>query len=70
MIAPTPGAEPYGANPTQGDVVAFGDGQTAALDMANRDKANIHKITEACERRDAASVRQVTRPWWRTLLPG
>jgi len=70
MIAPTPGAEPYGASPTQGDLVAFGDGQTAALDMANRDKANAHKIVTACEARDAASVRHITRPWYRRLLPG
>ncbi|KQY96398.1 hypothetical protein ASD25_00470 [Brevundimonas sp. Root1423] len=70
MIAPTPGAEPYGSSPSAGDLVAFGDGQTAALDAANRDKSNAHKIVTACEARDAASVREITRPWYRRLLPG
>ena len=69
MIAPTPGAEPYGSAPSAGDLVAFGDGQTAALDMSNRDKANIHAIITACEARDAASVRHIQRPWYTRLLP-
>lgn len=61
--AATPPA-PFPQGNTSADLAKFGDGQTAALDQANRDKTTAHAVVSGCEARDAAAVRQITRPWW------
>jgi hypothetical protein len=48
-----------------GDLLAFGDRQTGALDKANGRTADSITIVERCEARDAETVRKLTRPWWR-----
>ena len=48
----------------------FGIGQTGQLKIANRDKADALETIRRCEARDAAAVRQITRPWWSRLRQG
>lgn len=64
------GVAPYGPSPSVGDLVAFGDGQTAALDTANLNKDASIEIVERCEARDAATVERLTRrTMWQRLTP-
>lgn len=46
------------------DAQVFGIEQTGQLNIANRDKADQFAIITSCERRDAASLRKITAPWW------
>lgn len=53
--------------PTVGELAAFGDAQTAKLDLANQRTADAIAITEACDAR-ADRVRAALdppRPWWK-----
>lgn len=64
---PTPGA-PLPAEPTVGAWVVFGDAQTGQLDKANVNGAASMAIVEACEARDRAADKKITkRPWWAIL---
>lgn len=70
LRADVAGVEPYGSSPTVGDLVAFGDGQTAALDTANLAKRSSIEIVEACERRDQETVARLTaRSVWQRVTP-
>ena len=42
----------------------FGVGQTGQLKIANGRASDVIGVVEACEARDAASVRQIERPWY------
>ena len=64
LVDPTPGT-PLPSDPSVGAWVVFGDGQTGQLDKANTDKRAAHDIVTACEARDRAASKQITkRPWW------
>jgi hypothetical protein len=43
---------------------------TGRLVIANGRTSDVIGIVTACERRDAAAIREIERPWWRRLLPG
>lgn len=61
-----PGADLPSANATAGDWVAFGDAQTGQLDKANGHTADVLEIIDTCEKRDAATLKAITRrPWWK-----
>jgi hypothetical protein len=62
---PVPGADLPGPAATAGDWVAFGDAQTGQLDKANGHTADVIEIVERCEARDAATVKKLSKPWWR-----
>ena len=47
-----------------GDVWSALDGQTGKLDTANANGTASLEIVEACEKRDAATFKHVTRKWW------
>jgi hypothetical protein len=47
-----------------GDWIAFGDAQSGRLDLANDHTKNAIGIVQACERRDAETVRALSRPWY------
>jgi hypothetical protein len=57
LRADVPGVEPYSETPTVGDLIVFGDGQTAALDTANRNKRAQLAVIELCERRDKETAK-------------
>jgi len=42
----------------------FGVAQTGQLKLANGRAADVIGVVEACEARDAASVREIERPWY------
>lgn len=46
------------------DWQVFGIQQTGQLALANGQKRDAIEIVRTCEARDAASVREVTRPWY------
>lgn len=46
---------------TAGDWIAFGDAQTARLDVANDRTKSAIGIVERCEARDAKAVKQATK---------
>lgn len=48
----------------------FGVRQTGQLSKANGNTADVIETVERCEARDAAAVRQITRPWYARLRPG
>lgn len=50
---------------TAGEVWTALDGQTGRLDTANSNKAASFEIVDLCEKRDAATVRRLVRPWWK-----
>lgn len=50
---------------TAGDLWVALDGQTGRLDTANTYKKAILETVQACEARDAASVKKIMRPWWK-----
>lgn len=63
---PVPGAElPPLDGAVVGDWVRFGDAQTAQLDKANGRHADDLEVIGNCEARDAATVKRLTRPWWK-----
>ena len=49
----------------ESDWQVFGIQQTGQLALANGQKRDAIEIVRTCEARDAAAVREVTRPWWR-----
>ncbi len=51
-----------------GDWIAFGDVQTARLDMANARTSDAIGIVERCEARDAAAVKRARRGWLARLF--
>lgn len=59
------GAPIYGPTPDVGDLEAFADAQTAALDKANGRTVDSIAIVEKCEARDQAAAAQITQPWWK-----
>lgn len=67
---PVPSAALPPANAVEADWQVFGIEQTGQLARANGRTADVVEIVTGCEKRDAASVRHITRPWWRRLLPG
>jgi len=40
------------------------DAQLGRLDTANAYKAAVLETVERCEKRDAAAVERLQRPWW------
>lgn len=52
------------------DWQVFGVEQTGQLAKANGRTSDVIEIVRSCEARDAAAVRQATRPWYRRLMPG
>lgn len=56
---------PLPSNDTIGEWIAFGDGQTGKLDVANGRTADTIGIIERCEARDSAAVKRATRRWWK-----
>lgn len=67
---PVPSAALPPADAVESDWQVFGIEQTGQLARANGRTADVLEIVKGCERRDAAAVRQITRPWWRRILPG
>lgn len=65
LRADVAGVDLPGAAATAGDLWAAFDGQTGRLDTANTFKRAVLETVEACEKRDAEAVREITRPWWR-----
>ena len=59
--AGVPGADLPPEQANVGDWIAFGDAQTARLDMANDRTASAIGIVERCEERDREAVRRATR---------
>ena len=59
------GAQLYGPAPSAGDLVSFGDAQTAALDKANGRTIDSITIVAKCEARDRQATEKLARPWWR-----
>jgi hypothetical protein len=57
---PTPGA-PLPADGTKSGWVIFGDAQTGQLEKSNVVKASVIQIVEACEARDRAAEKQLTK---------
>lgn len=47
------------------DWMAFGVAQTGQLVTANGRTSDVIAVVKACEARDAASAREIERPWWR-----
>lgn len=54
-----------GLSATAGDLYIAFDGQTGRLDTANAYKRAVLETVEACEKRDAATVKRLNRPWWK-----
>ena len=52
------------------DWQVYGVQTTGQLVIANGRTSDVIGIVRACEGRDAASVREIERPWSRRLLPG
>ena len=67
---PVPSAPLPPASAVEADWQVFGIEQTGQLARANGRTSDVVEIVTSCEARDAAAVRQITRPWWRRLLPG
>lgn len=67
---PVPSAALPPVDAVEADWQVFGIEQTGQLARANGRTADVVAVVKACEARDAAAVRQITRPWWRRLLPG
>lgn len=67
---PVPSAVLQNSGDAALDWQLFGIGQTGALNIANRDKADTLETIRRCEARDAEAVRQITAPWWDRLWPG
>jgi hypothetical protein len=65
-VSPAPLLPP---DATAGDALTALDGQTAALDQANRHTADAIAIAEACDKRAAEIVEAMTpkRRWWRVF---
>jgi hypothetical protein len=59
------GTQLYGPTPSAGDLVSFGDAQTAALEKANGRTIDSIAIVEKCEARDRRAMEKLARPWWR-----
>jgi hypothetical protein len=55
------GAPLPGGGATVGDWISFSDEQTGNLDTANSREAETLHIVSACEARDAALVKELTR---------
>lgn len=67
---PVPSAALPGEAAVEADWQVFGIEQTGQLARANGRTSDVVEIVTSCEARDAASVRRITAPWWRKLLPG
>jgi len=65
FVEPVPSASLPGVNAVEADWQVFGIEQTGQLGRANGRTSDVVEIVTACEKRDAASVRQITRPFWR-----
>jgi hypothetical protein len=65
-----PSAALPGEAAVEADWQVFGIEQTGQLARANGRTSDVVEIVTSCEKRDAASVRQITRPWYRRLMPG
>lgn len=50
------------------DWQVFGVEQTGQLAKSNGRTADVIEVVKSCEARDAASARQITRPWYRRLF--
>lgn len=67
LWSPTPGA-PLPLDDSAGAWVAFANGQSAQLEIANLKPPAIRHIIETCEARHAAAIEKAqrqSRPWWR-----
>jgi hypothetical protein len=64
LRADVPGVDLPPPRATAGDVLSALDGQTGRLEVANTNKRASLEIVEACEKRDAATVRHLTRRWF------
>lgn len=67
---PVPSAALPPAEAVETDWQVFGIQQTGQLARANGRTADVVEIVTSCERRDAAAIRRIERPWWRRLLAG
>ena len=68
--APVPSAALPPEAAVEADWQVFGIEQTGQLARANGRTADVVEIVTNCEARDAASVRQITVPWFKRLWPG
>lgn len=64
LAEPTPHATLGNSGDPALDWQLYGVAETGALNMANRDKADILAITRQCEDRDRRAWDRVTAPWW------
>ncbi len=67
---PVPSAALPPVDAVEADWQVFGIEQTGQLARANGRTADVIEVVTGCEKRDAAAVRQITRPGWRRLVPG